>query len=149
MIGGEQEQKKNEVAVRKLVGNMVEWERERIESYRAQENQMPPPRARVGDLAIARCWPYPDMYRICYVSRVDDRGWPTHLRDGAGTRYADNACETTGVTIMPETCMIVSRERLAVPAREIAAEHRESHFCGVDLQAIVDHVVSRHLKVAS
>jgi hypothetical protein len=142
VIGHEGDQRKNEEAVGKLGNSLVQWELESIERYREQERAINRPiRARVGDLAIARCWPYPDMYRACYVTRVDEDGQPTHLRDGAGIRYATNARERKDVTIMPEKCLIMPRERLNVSAREIAARHWESRFFGLDLQAIVDRIV--------
>ena len=67
----------------------------------------PPGTARVGDLAIANCWPYPDTWTICVVTRVDGARQPTHMRDGAGIRYADNASERTSATIMPRYAWVV------------------------------------------
>jgi hypothetical protein len=108
-----------------------------------------PARARVGDLAIANCWPYPDSWRICVVTRVDSDGIPTHMRDGAGIRYSDEPT-AKGATIMPQYTWIVSRERLAVRAREIAAENGGARFAGVGgARAVFDRAVVWHLKEAS
>jgi hypothetical protein len=136
VIGHEADQRKHEEAVRKAADSTREWTLHMIERYREQERELRDMRARVGDLVIARCWPYPDMYRACYVTRVDGRGWPTHLRDGKGIRYGPKA------RTMPEQCLIVPREKLSVPPRDIAVEHRDAHFCGVDLQAIVGRIVA-------
>lgn len=144
MIGHERDQEKNERAVGKLSTSLREHEAEMIGLYREREQEADRPMcARIGDLAIARCWPYPDMYRICVVTRVDAEGYPTHLRDGAGTRYADDAREKRGATIMPEQIFLVPRERLAVPAREIAAKYWETHFAGIGQP---QHLIDNDLK---
>lgn len=128
------------------IPNLVAAELGRIERCREQEAEIDRPMcARVGDLAIGRCPPYYDMYRVCHVTRVDGEGYPTHLKDGAGIRYGANAWEKRGVGIMPETALIVPRECLSAPAREIAAEHRESHFCGT-LQGVVDRAVGPYFE---
>ena len=147
MIGREADQAKNEEAVGKLGASLREHEARMIALYREQETALPDTLARVGDLAIARCQPCPDMYRILIVTRIDGEGRPTHLRDGKGTRYADDAREKRGVAIMPEQIVVLPRRFLAVPAREIAAEYADSHFCGVGgVQAIVDGRLRRFLK---
>lgn len=145
MIGHEKDQAKNEAAVGKLSNSIRQWEREAIENYREQEKRLFPTKARIGDLAIIRGWPYRDRYRVCYVTRVDKDGQPTHLRDGAGVRFSD-APTAKGATIMPDTFIIVSRGMLIVPARQIAAANHNAHFSGVDLQSICERIVGQYMR---
>ena len=147
VIGHEADQRKNEEAVQQIASSTASHTLEMIEHYREQEDKANGLRCHIGDLAVARCWPYLDMYRVCVVTRVDDEGYATHLRDGAGIRYAHNARETKKATIMPEHVFIVPRERLSVPARKIAARYREAHFAGISgAQGVMDKHIVPYLK---
>ena len=63
MIGHETDQRKHEEGVRKAEKSTRKWTLERVEQLRKEEQESTNPilRARVGDLAIGRCWPYLDM----------------------------------------------------------------------------------------
>lgn len=132
----------------KRAGGIVRAADEAAKKRFAEEAQgHPPGTAKVGDLAIANCWPYPETWIICVVTRVDETGQPTHMRDGAGTRYADNARGGTGATIMPEYTWTVSRDVLTVPARSIAEENAGTRFGGVGgAHAVFERAVARYVQ---
>jgi hypothetical protein len=147
VIGREEDQRKNEESVGKLTGSIVEHTLEMQDLYRGREDELRDIVTRAGDLAIGRCWPYPDMYRVCVVTRVNFRGWPSRLEDGAGIRYARDARKRRGITVMPENVLVIPRDRLARPAREIAALYAESRHCGVGQpQHLIDELYSRFEK---
>lgn len=150
MIGHEDHQRRDEERLGSLNGSIVEYSLHMQETYRKKEASLPDTVARAGDLAVGRCWPYPDMYRVCVVTRVDVRGWPERLVDGAGIRYALDAPERRGFTVMPENVLVIAQHRLEHPAREIAALYSESHHCGLGQpQALIDELYGRFGKGAA
>ena len=95
-----------------------------------------------GDLVIANCWPYPDDWSVCYVTRVDFRGVPVRMVDGSGTVYDDHL---EGATIMPKYMWKIPRASLRTPAREIAEASAHGNYNGT-IDACAARILEGHLK---